>query len=157
MWGDAFKTNLYIKNIVPSKSVLKTPFEIWAGRKPNLGHLRDWGFPIEVKIYNSFETKLDPKTSRWFFIGYLDQSKGYRFFCLSRGNKIAKSLNAKFLELDFAEYVIASDKIDHVMLDVVTSKLHNFDNASSSITHGGFAPNENVVDHPIENMVKPLV
>ena len=157
LWGDALKTALYILNRVPSKSVPKTPFELWTGRKPSLNHLRVWGCPAEVKIYNPFETKLDPKTSRCFFIGYPDRAKGYRFYCPGRGNKIVESMHAKFLELDVAELAIASDNTDSVMPDVVTLPLPIFDNASSSTTQGGFAPNENVAEHLAEDVVEPLV
>lgn len=72
MWGDALKISLYILNKVPSNLVPKTPFELWTSRKHSLNHLRVWGCPVEFKIYNPFETKLDPKTSHYFFIGYPD-------------------------------------------------------------------------------------
>ena len=42
LWGEAIKTAMYILNHVPSKSVSKTPFELWIGRKPNLNHFRVW-------------------------------------------------------------------------------------------------------------------
>ena len=38
LWGDALKTAAYILNRVPSKSVPKTPFELWCGHKPSLSH-----------------------------------------------------------------------------------------------------------------------
>ena len=102
LWGEALKTILYILNIVPSKSVPKTPFELWTGRKPNLNHLRVWGYPTKVKIYNPLQKKTDPKTSCFFFIGYPDHAKGYRFFCPGSRSKIVESMNAKFLELNVA-------------------------------------------------------
>ncbi|KAK8936095.1 hypothetical protein KSP39_PZI012974 [Platanthera zijinensis] len=40
LWGEALKTAVYILNRVPSKSVLKTPFELWTGRRPSLNHLQ---------------------------------------------------------------------------------------------------------------------
>src|ERR1051325_5434906 len=42
-WGHAVMTAVYILNHVPSKSVSKTPFELWRGRKASLRHLRIWG------------------------------------------------------------------------------------------------------------------
>ncbi|KAJ4744662.1 Gag-Pol polyprotein [Rhynchospora pubera] len=36
-WGDALLTATYVLNRVPSKSVAATPYELWTGRKPNLG------------------------------------------------------------------------------------------------------------------------
>ena len=39
-WGYALETVAYILNLVPSKSVSKTPTELWKGRKPSLNHIR---------------------------------------------------------------------------------------------------------------------
>lgn len=40
LWDDTLKTSLYILNRVPSKSLPKTPFELWKGIKHNMNHLR---------------------------------------------------------------------------------------------------------------------
>ena len=39
LWGDALKAAAYVLNMVPTKAAPKTPFELWTGRKPSLGHL----------------------------------------------------------------------------------------------------------------------
>ena len=39
-WGYALQTVLDILNVVPSKAILKTPLELWCGRKPSLRHYR---------------------------------------------------------------------------------------------------------------------
>ncbi|KAA0039045.1 gag/pol protein [Cucumis melo var. makuwa] len=39
-WGYAVETAVHILNNVSSKSVSKTPFELWRGRKPSLSHFR---------------------------------------------------------------------------------------------------------------------
>jgi hypothetical protein len=36
LWMEALKTVAYIINRVPSKSVCKTSYELWTGRKPTL-------------------------------------------------------------------------------------------------------------------------
>ena len=100
LWTDALKTAVYILNRVPTKAVPKTPFEIWKGWKPSLRHMRVWGCPSEVRIYNPHEKKLDPRTLSGFFIGYAKTSKGYRFYCPSHSTRIVESRNAKFLEND---------------------------------------------------------
>lgn len=82
--------------------MLKTPFELWTGRKPSLNHLRVWGCPSEVRIYNPVENKLHPRSTRCYFIGYPNHSKGYRFYCKEGGSRIVESQTAKFLELDVA-------------------------------------------------------
>ncbi|GKB58732.1 retrovirus-related pol polyprotein from transposon TNT 1-94 [Tanacetum coccineum] len=50
LWTEALKTAVHILNRVPSKSVPKTPYEIWTGRKPSLRYLQVWDCPAEAKI-----------------------------------------------------------------------------------------------------------
>ena len=52
MWMEALKTAAHILNRVPSKSVPKTPYELWFGNKPTLNYLRVWGCPAEAKLFN---------------------------------------------------------------------------------------------------------
>ena len=40
LWMEVLQTAAHILNRVPSKSVLKTPFELWNGRKPSLNYLK---------------------------------------------------------------------------------------------------------------------
>nr|GEZ90126.1 putative zinc finger, CCHC-type [Tanacetum cinerariifolium] len=42
--------------------------------------------------------KLDLKTISFFFIGYPERSKGYRFYCPSHSTRIVETRHAKFLE-----------------------------------------------------------
>ena len=70
LWGEAIKTATYILNRVPSKSVPKTPFELWIDRKPSLNHFKVWGCPAEMKIYDPSLKKTDSRTTRCYFIGY---------------------------------------------------------------------------------------
>ena len=84
LWTDALKTAVYILNCVPTKVFPKTPFKLWKNWKPSLRHMRVWGCPSEVRIYNPHEKKLDPRTLSCFFIGYVETSKDYRFYCPSQ-------------------------------------------------------------------------
>ena len=52
LWTEALKTIVYILNSVPTKVVTKTPFELFKGGKPSLRHMRIWGCPSEVRVYN---------------------------------------------------------------------------------------------------------
>ena len=104
LWGEAIKTANYILNRVPSKSVPKTPFELWTSRKPSLNHFQVWGCPAEVRLYNPQEKKLDPRTVQCYFIRYLDHSEGYKFYNPTHGQRIVESLTTKFLELDVADF-----------------------------------------------------
>jgi hypothetical protein len=52
LWMEVLKTVVHILNRVPSKSVPKTPYEMWTGRKSTLNFLHVWGCPAEAKLFN---------------------------------------------------------------------------------------------------------
>jgi hypothetical protein len=41
-WGYALETTAFTLNRVPTKSVEKTPYEIWIGKRPGLFFLKVW-------------------------------------------------------------------------------------------------------------------
>ena len=109
---EALKTAIHILNRVPSKSVPKTPYELWTGRKPTLNYLHVWGCPAEAKVFNPNIGKLDPKTVICHFIGYLEKSKGYRFYCPDRYTKFVETRQAVFLEDQMVRGSMVARKID---------------------------------------------
>jgi hypothetical protein len=100
LWMEALKTAVHILNRVSSKSVPKTPYEMWIGRKPTLNYLYVWGCPTEARIFNPSIEKLDPKTVSCHFIGYPDKSKGFRFYYPDRYIKMVETRHVVFLEDD---------------------------------------------------------
>ena len=50
---------MHILNLVPPKLVLKTPKELWSGRKPSMKYLHIWGCLAHV-LKGKFE-KLEAK------------------------------------------------------------------------------------------------
>ena len=98
LWMYALKTVVYLLNWVPSKTVPKTPFELWTGRKLSLKHLHVWGCLVEARIYNTHEKKLDSIIISGYFIGYSEKSKGYRFYYPNHSTRIVKTGNARFIE-----------------------------------------------------------
>jgi hypothetical protein len=81
-----------------SKSVSKTEYEFWTGRKPSLNYLRVWDCPSEAKIFNPNIGKLESKTVSYHFIDYPEKSKGFRFYCPYRHTKFVEMRHAIFLE-----------------------------------------------------------
>ncbi|KAK3022232.1 hypothetical protein RJ639_047778 [Escallonia herrerae] len=125
LWVEALKIAVHILNRVPSKSVPKTLFELWAQRKPSLEYFHVWGCLAEAKVYNPDTKKLDPKTISCHFIGYPERSKGFRFYCPSHTTRIVETRHAVFFE--DAEYsgsctprIINLEEIqDHVSIPVI--------------------------------------
>jgi hypothetical protein len=98
LWMEALKITVHILIRVPSKSVPKTPYEMWINRKLTLNYLHVWGCPAEAKLFNPSIGKLDPKTISCHFIGYPDKLKGFRFYCPDRYIKIVETRHTVFLE-----------------------------------------------------------
>jgi hypothetical protein len=70
LWMEALKPVIHILNRVSSKSVSKTPYELWIVHKHSINYLRVWSCPAEAKIFNPNADKLEPKTVSCHFIGY---------------------------------------------------------------------------------------
>ena len=96
LWGEPLKTIVQILNRVPTKAVLKTPYELWVDRKSTFNYLHVWGCPSEVKILYPQIKKLDSKTISCSFIGYPKRSKGFTLYCHGQGPKIVQSRNVMF-------------------------------------------------------------
>ncbi|PKU59784.1 Retrovirus-related Pol polyprotein from transposon TNT 1-94 [Dendrobium catenatum] len=160
LWMHALKTAMYLLNRVPSKAVSKTPFELWTGRKPSLKHLHVWGCPAEIKIYNPHERKLDSRTTSGFFIGYLEKSKGYRFYCPNHSMKIVKTENARFIENDESSGSIEPRNVEvkevgvKISLPITSNKVvipivEKFDNIQDEQMNDYTSQNEIVTNEPI--------
>ncbi|KAK8994239.1 hypothetical protein V6N11_045338 [Hibiscus sabdariffa] len=72
-WGYALETAAFTLNRVPSKSVQKTPHEMWTGRRPNMSFMKIWGCKAYVK--HQMSTKLEPKSEKCTFVGYPKETK----------------------------------------------------------------------------------
>src|SRR5579862_6779626 len=96
-WGYALEAAAYILNLVPSKSVPRTPQEMWKGRKPSLKHIHIWGCPAYV--LNDKATKLEPRSEMCYFIGYPKETRGGIFYH-PKEQKVLMSTHARYLEDD---------------------------------------------------------
>ena len=106
-WGYSLETAAYILHMVSSKSVLKTPMEMWTSRKLILSHIRIW-VCLAYVLKNSSD-KLDAKSEMCWFVGYSKGTRGYYFY--SKSNmKVFVSTNAKFME---EEYIM-----NHIIRDM---------------------------------------
>ena len=80
-WAEAMACATYILNRTPTKALKDiTPEEAWSGRKPNLQHLRIFGSIAYVHIPKQKRHKLDAKSSPFVFVGYDENTKGYRVY-----------------------------------------------------------------------------
>jgi hypothetical protein len=57
-----------------------TPEEKITGKKPDVFHLRVFGYIAYVHVLDEKRSKLDPKADKCIFIGYSLEQKGYKCF-----------------------------------------------------------------------------
>ncbi|KAK8672322.1 hypothetical protein V6N13_110695 [Hibiscus sabdariffa] len=95
-WGYALETAAFTLNRVPSKSVQKTPHEMWTGKRPNVSFMKIWGCKAYVK--HQMSTTLESKSEKCTFVGYPKETKGYYFY---NENKVYVARTGVFLEKEF--------------------------------------------------------
>ncbi|KAL0449564.1 UNVERIFIED_CONTAM: hypothetical protein Slati_1512800 [Sesamum latifolium] len=116
--GYALETAAKLINIAPSKSVPRTPYEIWHGKPASYKYLRVWGSPAYVK--RLVGDTLDSRSSLCRFIGYPKETVGYYFYDPIE-QKIFISRNAVFLEKDF----LSDNRRDEVLIEESSGEPHH--------------------------------
>ncbi|RVX13625.1 Retrovirus-related Pol polyprotein from transposon TNT 1-94 [Vitis vinifera] len=115
-----------------SKSVPKTPYELWSEKKLSFRYFHVWGCKAEVRPYNPQSKKLDPKTINGFFVGYCIGSRGCRFYCPSHTTRNIESNRDVYFEDEvnvdpnFVPYEIFFGE-EHVIIPFHTSHVPNVD------------------------------
>jgi Reverse transcriptase (RNA-dependent DNA polymerase)/gag-polypeptide of LTR copia-type/GAG-pre-integrase domain len=84
LWAEAIRHSVWLRNrtITRATPENKTPYEIGTKEKPDLSGLLEWGSRIWVKKLDV--QKLEPRAFEAVFVGYDDESKGYRVFWPSK-------------------------------------------------------------------------
>ena len=78
-WTHSIALAVFVKNRIPHKSIGKTPFEAFTGKRPNLEKLRIFGSRIRAKKPGNRKAKLDHHTESGIFIGYSATSDNVYF------------------------------------------------------------------------------
>ncbi|GKF74396.1 retrotransposon protein, putative, ty1-copia subclass, partial [Tanacetum coccineum] len=111
-WGYALETAASIFNMVPTKKIDRTPYEIWHMKAPKLSYLRIWG--CEALVKRDTPDKLDSISIKCIFVGYSKEAIGYYFYYPLK-NKIFVSRNAEFFENSF---MVQEASGSHVLLEM---------------------------------------
>jgi len=63
----------------------KTPFEAWTQEKPNVAHLKVFGFLCHAHVEKDERQKFDAKARRCIMLGYGTETKAYRLYDVEQG------------------------------------------------------------------------
>ena len=125
---------MYILNYVPMKMVPKTSYKLWVDRKLSLNHLCIWVCPTKAKHYNLHEKILDPRIKSCYFNGYLEKSKGSKFYCPNQYTRIVEMSMAKFIKNRIDGGSHESRKVMLSLIEELTSlSMENTNNIQTSL------------------------
>ncbi|GJW19266.1 retrotransposon protein, putative, ty1-copia subclass [Tanacetum coccineum] len=148
-WDYALESATRILNMVPTKKVDKTPYELWYGKVPNLSYLKVWG--CEALVKRDTPDKLQQRSVKCIFIGYPKETMGYYFY-FPPENKIVVARYAEFFEKNLITQEVSGRAID-------LKEIQDKDTSPSEITSEipmeveGFKPpqEEEILIHRSEN------
>ena len=114
LWGYALETAAFTLNHVPSKSVEKTPYEIWTGKCPSLSFLKIWSCDAYVKHLTP--TKLEPRSYKCIFVGYPRKTK-HIISTIVKRTKCLLLLMWSFLRKSFSQKKLVGAQCDSKMFE----------------------------------------
>lgn len=109
-WAEAVACAVYLNNRSSTKKLMQmTPQEAWSGKKPDVSHLRVFGSIGYVHVPDETRSKLDDKSEKLVFIGYVKNSKGYKLYN-ARNGKTVISRDVEFNEDGSWEWNVPQDE-----------------------------------------------
>lgn len=92
--AEAVSTTAYLINRTTNSMHLDmTPYELSFKIKPRLDRLRAFGSKAYAHVEDATRTKLEAKSFKCIFLGYPNNTKGYRVYDMESGKvKVARSL-----------------------------------------------------------------
>lgn len=134
-WAEAVNWAVHVLNRTGTSTVVeKSPYELWHDKRANIDHLRIFGSEMFVHIPKEKRRKLDPKAVKCVFVGYDNDSKGYRIWN-PEANKVQ----------------IACDVVFLLEESTVTLKIENID----EVTDGNAGESEKNPDEDVSQKVTP--
>lgn len=98
LWAEAVNTAVYILNRTGNSSIEGvSPYELWFGKKPDIDHFKIFGSKVFTHIPTQQRKKWDSKAEVGVFVGYCDNTKGFRVWQPER-NKVIISRDIIFRE-----------------------------------------------------------
>ena len=98
LWDEAVAHANYLCIRSPTRALeSQTPYEAETGRKPNVRHLQEFGCDIWILDESINRSKLDPRSKKMIFVGFMDRSKVVRYYD-AKNRSIKVSRNVAFNE-----------------------------------------------------------
>jgi len=96
-WAEAVAYVTHAANLTPRKNKIKTPYELWYNKIPNVSYLKTFGCIAYYHIPKNARNKLQPSGKKAIMVGYSRERVGYRLFDL-KDRSIREERNVIFDE-----------------------------------------------------------
>jgi hypothetical protein len=119
LWAEAVLTACSPINRSPSTTInYKIPKEVWTGHSCDFSNLRIFGCDAYALISKDQHSKLDHKSKRYVFVGYVDGVKGYKLWDLT-ARKLIISRDVVFdesslLKLELVDVEVRQEQVPQV-------------------------------------------
>ena len=130
-WVEAINYASYIQNRVPYKHLDgMIPFKSWSGHKPYVIHFRIFGSKDWARIPTKKRKALHPQSQDCLFVGYFEDSKGYKMIKFST-NKSFIEKSVQFKEEPLAAIEVGESSSPPQPL-IVSEETNDFANSDMS-------------------------
>lgn len=117
LWAEAANTAVFLRNMIPKKGMKVTPFELFRGRRPSVGHIVPFGTRVHSLINDRRQGKFDSKTEPGVIVGFTGRTNTYRVY-LPLKDTIKVTCDVAFRD----HYLFERDQLD---IDDVLPKTDN--------------------------------
>lgn len=83
-WAEAIAYVAHAANLTPRKNKVKTPYETWYNKIPNISYLKTFGCIAYYYIHKNARNKLQPSGRKAIMLGYSRERVAYRLYDIER-------------------------------------------------------------------------
>jgi hypothetical protein len=81
LWGEAAMAVVYVQNRLSHSTLgLKTLEEMFTEKKPEVSHLKIFGYPVFINIPKENRNRMEPSEKKGIFVGKCEVSKAFRIY-----------------------------------------------------------------------------
>jgi hypothetical protein len=160
LWEEATMTVIYVQNRLSHSALgFKTPEEMFTGKKPEVSHLKIFGYPIFIHIPKEKINKMEPSRKKEIFVGYYEVSKalmiyipGHRHIEISRDVNFDEDAALKKSRKCHLEEVYEEEPI----IPRVVESVREFPRAAEPMREVVTSPDEEILeDHDVVEFQEP--
>lgn len=138
-WAEAVNCAVFTLNRVGSNCQKnESPFKLWHNKDFDLNFFKEFGTKVQVLVPKEKRLKLDSKSREGFFVGYSEETKGYRIYFEDKNN-VETHRDVIFIPKVYQDVNCTSEKVEEKVIkldlenDESESELEELENENQEI------------------------